>query len=195
MARNKKDGTPSKISASHTLEEKKEILDKYCLMRKSNEYNQKEICEKLSITPQALYNWLKQKELKDYEKKFKEATKVGDLNDTNEVVLLAKNQLRKLLNGYTVKETTKQYKYENGEKILVTEYIKEKNVEADFDQIKWVLERLSHVYSDNSAKNVLQTFMSFNTYLQEISPELAQKISILQNNFLSQNVKDIEEIK
>ena len=195
MGRPKKDGSLCRITTAHSLEEKKEILDQYCLMRKVNDLTQAQICEKLEISPQILYQWIKDPKLKGYDKKFKDATKIGEFNSSDEVLVLAKNQLRKLLTGYKSTESTRQYKYENGKKILVNEYIKEKVVEPDFEQIKFILEKLSPTFSDNSTKNVLGVFMNFNEFLKEINPTLAQQISVLQNNYLAQSIKEIDEIK
>lgn len=195
MGRKKSNGDLCKPAILHSLEQKKEILDQYILMRKVNDLTQAQITEKLGITPQILYKWIKEKDLKIYEKRFKEATKIGDYNSSEELIIDAKKSLRDLIRGVKKIERTLQYKYDaEGNKTLVTEYYKETDIPADFEQIKFVLEKLTNTYSDNSAKNILQTFMSFNTYLQEISPELAQRISILQNNYLS-NISEISEIK
>lgn len=197
MGRQKKNGSVSKNSFNHTVEEKKQILDNIIKQRKINDLTLGQICEKEGISPQQVYNWLKLKEFESYKKEWRMATKIGDYNSNEELVISAKKSLRDIVEGKVKKtEITKNYKVnEAGERILVQEFVKEITLPADFEQIKWILEHLSPVYSDNSTKNVLQTFMSFNTYLQEISPDLAQKISVLQNNFLSKSVKDIEEIK
>lgn len=194
MGRYKSNGT-IRPSNKHDLDEKKELLDIILRERKINDYTMSEITEKLGISLVTFYAWLKQPELKEYKTAYQKSCVIGDFNDNREILSSAKTALRKKIEGYEYEETTKQYRVEGGKRKLVGEYIKKKIVQPEINEIKFTLEHLSNVYKEEKINNVMEMFMAFNTYISERNPQLASALVIYQNNFLSEQVKEIKEIK
>ena len=114
------------------------LADKIVALIEEDSYTISEICEILRISRKSFYEWKNTKP--DFEKKVEEAFEKRD----EALEQLARNSLKRRLNGYTLTEVKITYEpdgFDSSEMKIKKKEVRQKEYAPDIKAIKYILER------------------------------------------------------